>query len=129
MICFNTQPPEGGWVLQTSRNCLRPSVSTLSRPKAAGGRGRRLGVALGVSTLSRPKAAGSKIRVDTINSAVSTLSRPKAAGKYFHFHLLSFHVSTLSRPKAAGVFPFVNECDCTCFNTQPPEGGWLRQSA
>ena len=36
-----------------------------------------------------------------------------------------FDVSTHSRPKAAG-FPFFSDCPIPCcFNTQPPEGGWL----
>ena len=35
--CFNTQPPEGGWVLANIPGEL-PEVSTHSRPKAAGGK-------------------------------------------------------------------------------------------
>ena len=33
---FNTQPPEGGWVLQVAGQERRIVVSTHSRPKAAG---------------------------------------------------------------------------------------------
>ena len=57
--CFNTQPPEGGWgTFKIPANALR-SVSTHSRPKAAG----TLNIAgvcnyNPVSTHSRPKAAG-----------------------------------------------------------------------
>ena len=36
------------------------------------------------------------------------------------------YVSTRSRPKAAGLFTFLIHADITCFNTQPPEGGWVR---
>ncbi len=54
---FNTQPPEGGWTA-----CVIPddiySVSTHSRPKAAGVCGWKGQFARFVSTHSRPKAAG-----------------------------------------------------------------------
>ena len=35
IVCFNTQPPEGGWAYQTKR-IKKMTVSTHSRPKAAG---------------------------------------------------------------------------------------------
>ena len=54
---FNTQPPEGGWLLQKIN--LRPkTVSTHSRPKAAGKEEQRRRDEAEVSTHSRPKAAG-----------------------------------------------------------------------
>ena len=34
-------------------------------------------------------------------------------------------VSTHSRPKAAGFCDFFQRCTLRCFNTQPPEGGWI----
>ena len=34
-------------------------------------------------------------------------------------------VSTHSRPKAAGIFLQKLKMGVICFNTQPPEGGWL----
>ena len=34
-MCFNTQPPEGGWLTQKPKH-YKDSVSTHSRPKAAG---------------------------------------------------------------------------------------------
>ena len=34
-------------------------------------------------------------------------------------------VSTRSRPKAAGTICLVLEAPFKCFNSQPPEGGWL----
>ena len=36
-------------------------------------------------------------------------------------------VSTHSRPKAAGFTLLKFPCCLTCFNTQPPEGGWPPQ--
>ena len=35
LVCFNTQPPEGGWLSSRLPSCC-PIVSTHSRPKAAG---------------------------------------------------------------------------------------------
>ena len=42
-FCFNTQPPEGGWVIHAKQQGILPSVSTHSRPKAAGRWCRRCG--------------------------------------------------------------------------------------
>ena len=79
--CFNTQPPEGGWLEQI------PFLSALS-----------------VSTHSRPKAAGYTHRSKTPTRRVSTHSRPKAAGAARLRQYARKHVSTHSRPKAAGWF-------------------------
>ena len=54
---FNTQPPEGGWESVLSA-ISSVSVSTHSRPKAAGLVEMSERVRDGVSTHSRPKAAG-----------------------------------------------------------------------
>ena len=101
------------------------SVSTHSRPKAAGDRGtakhfrtvgfntqppeggwlhRFIAHALFpvVSTHSRPKAAGPFGINKSCLTIVSTHSRPKAAGISERFYLHSCRVSTHSRPKAAG---------------------------
>ena len=58
VFSFNTQPPEGGWkpVLIVLKNC---QVSTHSRPKAAVyGLTQQAVADITVSTHSRPKAAG-----------------------------------------------------------------------
>ena len=55
--CFNTQPPEGGW-LQKLKSEFGLVVSTHSRPKAAGKLAAITFLTLLVSTHSRPKAAG-----------------------------------------------------------------------
>ena len=81
VVCFNTQPPEGGWNSPDSI-ANRAIVSTHSRPKAAG-RHRLVGrLYLVVSTHSRPKAAGRGALVLTHVGTVSTHSRPKAAGLF-----------------------------------------------
>ena len=60
LCCFNTQPPEGGWIL----NRL-PVATTLA-----------------VSTHSRLKAAGAAESCPPVPTCVSTHSRLKAAGKF-----------------------------------------------
>ena len=99
VIGFNTQPPEGGWALQIYAN-RRKGVSTHSRPKAAGNREAWSKPENPVSTHSRPKAAAQPARPDPLSGVVSTHSRPKAAGWQAAFG-----------------------CACRRFNTQPPEGG------
>ena len=102
--CFNTQPPEGGWVeIVTTGKTQKLFQHTAAR--------RRLDVTsfvmwhiLRVSTHSRPKAAGFHAPRQTSYSRVSTHSRPKAAGcKAYRLTFARFG-----------------------FNTQPPEGGWNR---
>ena len=77
-----------------------------------------------VSTHSRPKAAGYVIdKGDTI-LIVSTHSRPKAAGQSQCSCYYLDKVSTHSRPKAAGKSEMHRPKTGRGFNTQPPEGGW-----
>ena len=57
---------------------------------------------------------------------VSTHSRPKAAGLVTAFIKKLSFVSTHSRPKAAGAAAEKYFNKLLGFNTQPPEGGWLR---
>ena len=57
-MSFNTQPPEGGWMINHTRAILVNIVSTHSRPKAAGNILKRRIIQPIVSTHSRPKAAG-----------------------------------------------------------------------
>ena len=77
--CFNTQPPEGGWVVSVLLP-IRPEVSTHSRPKAAGPAFSYVLQHCVVSTHSRPKAAGKRPPICDLCFGVSTHSRPKAAG-------------------------------------------------
>ena len=56
---------------------------------------------------------------------VSTHSRPKAAGGRATATTGCVIVSTHSRPKAAGRRWGNQKTQVVCFNTQPPEGGWL----
>ena len=121
-------------------------VSTHSRPKAAGLPLRRRIAQIRVSTHSRPKAAGTKQTAlswawmfqhtaarrrlephgffGRAMIDVSTHSRPKAAGDVLFLLGPTLDVSTHSRPKAAGRTRRGRTRRTTCFNTQPPEGGW-----
>ena len=56
---------------------------------------------------------------------VSTHSRPKAAGCGYNSSYTYNKVSTHSRPKAAGSVSRCLPSMYSCFNTQPPEGGWI----
>ena len=56
---------------------------------------------------------------------VSTHSRLKAAGAVECAQSFVNAVSTHSRLKAAGQKVFMMQSSIGCFNTQPPEGGWL----
>ena len=143
---FNTQPPEGGWFVLLKLK-LRQFVSTHSRPKAAGLRRRLHAAVVVVSTHSRPKAAGIPNHQVCLVGIVSTHSRPKAAGYAVSANRDPVYVSTHSRPKAAGSprSGLLGICPVSthsrpkaagshrrrrgrvrlCFNTQPPEGGWV----
>ena len=124
LACFNTQPPEGGWV--NGRN----TITANSKFQHTAARRRLESTSLlcrvitAVSTHSRPKAAGPVPCPTKELTTVSTHSRPKAAGhkKIYQINYRGFQhtaarrrlvsvgicscgefcVSTHSRPKAAG---------------------------
>ena len=76
-------------------------------------------------TAARRRLEGSGILHNLI-LFVSTHSRPKAAGKLWRPWYLQKLVSTHSRPKAAGYENASGLKRLGSFNSQPPEGGWLR---
>ena len=78
--CFNTQPPEGGWIF---------------------------GIIF-YSWTMRFQHTAARRRLDACSLTLIHTGR----------------VSTHSRPKAAGTAPVLRAGQWTCFNTQPPEGGW-----
>ena len=101
-------------------------VSTHSRPKAAGTNEFYLEIYEKFQhTAARRRLASSLFKImDT--TRVSTHSRPKAAGcRKSSRDLLHSMVSTHSRPKAAGFSGHLSQTFMSCFNTQPPEGGWF----
>ena len=122
---FNTQPPEGGWVSSLNAFAISVIVSTHSRPKAAGGR--VLGYADGVtvSTHSRPKAAGPSRAMCSGFCRFQHTAARRRLGLCAASGVLITEVSTHSRPKAAGLRLTSSSFKNSCFNTQPPEGGWF----
>ena len=148
IICFNTQPPEGGWMAgyyaqedkaqfqhTAARRRLVHLIPNLCRPQ-------------NVSTHSRPKAAG-MVETRRCLSMVCFNTQPPEGGWILLMRDFLFprRVSTHSRPKAAGhgLHPRIaynNKFQHTAarrrlglrikagtrilgFNTQPPEGGWF----
>ena len=99
---FNTQPPEGGWECERLQQQSRRGFNT--QPPEGGWllRVDELCFLAKVSTHSRPKAAGLVSFSSNGYSDVSTHSRPKAAGTIYHVMTGTTPVSTHSRPKAAG---------------------------
>ena len=121
---FNTQPPEGGWQI-AGKGKVSMEVSTHSRLKAAGTDRPPLPHLITVSTHSRLKAAGmGTVGVFRYQHSVSTHSRLKAAGASF-----VSDISVLScfntQPPEGGWNPAIkSQSRVSSFNTQPPEGGW-----
>ena len=77
-----------------------------------------------VSTHSRPKAAGSDCFGSVFPPVVSTHSRPKAAGiKNLHFLFFALCFNT-QPPEGGWSHGGGNSSGGGGFNTQPPEGGW-----
>ena len=78
-----------------------------------------------VSTHSRPKAAGHEDIVVVNLNPVSTHSRPKAAGEDVALSKVSEQFQhTAARRRLAGKVSLI-DLPVSCFNTQPPEGGWI----
>ena len=79
-----------------------------------------------VSTHSRPKAAGREVYRASLNMLVSTHSRPKAAGPTAAQAVIptSLFQHTAARRRLGLKTPA--RYSGSCFNTQPPEGGWCR---
>ena len=102
LVCFNTQPPEGGWTAKCSAKRSRTKFQ---------------------HTAARRRLESFQ-NLYLINFSVSTHSRPKAAGYRECATPKLTRVSTHSRPKAAGPPHGKSSFSCACFNTQPPEGGW-----
>ena len=80
-LCFNTQPPEGGWDLLGAGVVRQVLVSTHSRPKAAGSHSRLVSGCIGSFNTQPPEGGwGCPFLTDDSTGGVSTHSRPKAAG-------------------------------------------------
>ena len=146
LLCFNTQPPEGGCVCPAfarirlnlfqhtaTRRWLQSAfslsnkairVSTHSHPKVAANISQQKVVELTVSTHSHPKVAACKrLRHDWRYLGFNT--QPPEGGCFTAgaSAKIAFAVSTHSHPKvAASKAVLFSRCSFS-FNTQPPEGG------
>ena len=122
-LCFNTQPPEGGWASNTGGR-KEGVVSTHSHPKVAGrAEGRWIGCNR-VSTHSHPKVAGRPPDRHLAGQTGFNTQPPEGGWGAAACLLSQVLVSTHSHPKVAGR-PRQSGCRLGgCFNTQPPEGGW-----
>ena len=102
--CFNTQPPEGGWLLRMPALSLWRARCFNTQPPEGG---------WPITSCDFPPSArfqhtAARRRLATLHRlrrphrAVSTHSRPKAAGQTLSDKATETAVSTHSRPKAAG---------------------------
>ena len=99
---FNTQPPEGGWLRE---GWLIPFLKT-------------------VSTHSRPKAAGSAVATRPANETGFN-TQPPEGGWLSSKNIIECIARFNTQPPEGGwkinsLSPF----SLISFNTQPPEGGW-----
>ena len=102
------------------------AVSTHSRPKAAGPFGQKAGFAVQFQHTAARRRLAALHKPAPVVGRVSTHSRPKAAGRGSLPVSQGSAVSTHSRPKAAGLTRATRCRACRSFNTQPPEGGWIK---
>ena len=98
---FNTQPPEGGWQIQTALQ-MGLRVSTHSRLKAAGDNGGVLCLGDGCFNTQPPEGGWDKRRFIKRRFICFNTQPPEGGWRRIG-----------SRHRRRG-----------CFNTQPPEGGW-----
>ena len=121
---FNTQPPEGGWLLKRYFNRLINIVSTHSRPKAAGTFTNPTNGGSSVSTHSRPKAAGLYGDLCVADYMFQHTAARRRLGSETAINVLPEPGFNTQPPEGGWVTDFMNQEDNACFNTQPPEGGW-----
>ena len=76
-----------------------------------------------------PEGGWERCAVGQLVTRVSTHSRLKAAGHGGVIRTRRWMVSTHSRLKAAGCNVARLTWHSKCFNTQPPEGGWIHESS
>ena len=145
--CFNTQPPEGGWlsrVATRAKNIMFQHTAARRRLEQSEAKAHAVGVFQ--HTAARRRLVWKiPIRIGTLKFQHTAARRRLGFRSWVIFGLWLFQhtaarrrldqfpktkeigmaVSTHSRPKAAGP-PFDRKnVRQICFNTQPPEGGWL----
>ena len=128
-VCFNTQPPEGGWLAFIISQVLNYLVSTHSRPKAAGYGGQHRRLATGGFNTQPPEGGWGFKHFGFSFPCCFNTQPPEGGWPQNKPLLISLYVSTHSRPKAAGYKTQRQRNLFVCFNTQPPEGGWFWKSS
>ena len=122
---FNTQPPEGGWFH------MPPAASPPHGFQHTAAR-RRLGQAFlqrgwcrGFNT--QPPEGGWDCRFcRRFGYIVSTHSRPKAAGQPLPPPTICWRFQHTAARRRLGMWTATLRITRLSFNTQPPEGGWIR---
>ena len=125
---FNTQPPEGGWANLSSQPLLS-SVSTHSRPKAAGSV-----YCSNQSTLfcfnTQPPEGGWMRKLAVIAFTLlfqHTAARRRLGATHIGIVSCKRFQHTAARRRLGPPLWYMRR-RLACFNTQPPEGGWLLAS-
>ena len=125
MASFNTQPPEGGWF----RHSIAFDSPCMFQHTAAR---RRLASTFSVlMTLIKFQHTAARRRLvmmiyqKAVYVRVSTHSRPKAAGQGFFGYAVQIFCFNTQPPEGGWLLTSPNCFPFSCFNTQPPEGGWL----
>ena len=123
MLCFNTQPPEGGWAIVPILSAVS-DVSTHSHPKAAGRRPARAEWSAACFNTQPPE--GGWICPRAFQAVAASFNTQPPEGGWVH--------RTPHRPQQPrfNTQPPEGGWGCLCliewpemgFNTQPPEGGW-----
>ena len=108
IVCFNTQPPEGGCGCKCNVGRQCKLVSTHSHPKVAAHRLNRNLIFFAVSTHSHPKVAAEEQLSKVNTDLVSTHSHPKVAANTSIDNKPIFSVSTHSHPKVAAKQDYIN---------------------
>ena len=135
IICgFNTQPPEGGCVLNYTQVCKRLCFNT--QPPEGGCKRLKWLIKLTICFNTQPPEGGCQIEAKATARVmkVSTHSHPKVAAleRSREQYLKELFQHTATRRWLLFLFCF-NVIFNKCFNTQPPEGGcrsttirWMR---
>ena len=124
--CFNTQPPEGGWVPHQAVRTRRPRFNT--QPPEGGWPPPFTLLRPLVSFNTQPPEGGWHIGSSRKATKFQhTAARRRLAGATAGVRRFG-GVSTHSRPKAAGGGVLICRRCWEGFNTQPPEGGWFDDS-
>ena len=144
--CFNTQPPEGGWVAGHGGRCYVAVVSTHSRPKAAGPQQRQQPNSTKFQHTAARRRLGcpppmppngclfqhtaARRRLDPCHRQhrpqpqfQHTAARRRLAELFGGNDLAKMFQHTAARRRLVCSAGCQTIC-ARCFNTQPPEGGW-----